>query len=451
MWPDPNNRSEIVEALAIIAESEKENGELREDQRAEQERLAARLAAIDLERIKRNAQNPDMCEGPTGPDGAAATSSGDRSKGLRAIERNSNVISTEGADRLDKLLRTDDPNGVAARYLDAVGDPAYNSGFGKVLMDPVHGHLRHTPEEVAAFRRVTTVEAEQRALGVTTGSAGGFALPIAIDPSILLSSNGVLNPIRQLSTVETISTNEWRGVSSDGVTASFAAEATETTDNSPTLVQPTIITRKAQCFVPFSIEVGEDWGSLQQELARLFSDAKDVLEATVFLTGVAASNQPIGILGSTGGLTTTQRVQTAVAATFAVGDPWLLKAGLPARFTGNASVVANPAILDKVFRFTGGNSAEPPIMPTREGPCFGKPAYELSTMVSTTTTGSKIMLAGDFKAGYRIADRIGGQVEIIPHLFGAAQRPTGQRGAYFYFRVGAAPQVLNALRYLEVL
>jgi len=63
------------------------------------------------------------------------------------------------------------------------------------------------------------------------------------------------------------------------------------------------------------------------------------------------------------------------------------------------------------------------------------------------------MVGGDLKTGYRIVDRIGSAIEIIPHLFGAAQGqfPTGQRGAYFYWRVGGGVVAPNALRYLEVL
>ncbi len=43
------------------------------------------------------------------------------------------------------------------------------------------------------------------------------------------------------------------------------------------------------------------------------------------------------------------------------------------------------------------------------------------------------MVGGDLKTGYRIVDRIGSAIEIIPHLFGAAQGqfPTGQRGRTF--------------------
>jgi hypothetical protein len=48
-----------------------------------------------------------------------------------------------------------------------------------------------------------------------------------------LSSSGVLNPIRQLATVRTMSTRELRLVTSDGVTAQYQAEAPKRSTTRP--------------------------------------------------------------------------------------------------------------------------------------------------------------------------------------------------------------------------
>lgn len=82
---------------------------------------------------------------------------------------------------------------------------------------------------------------------------------------------------------------------------------------------------------------------------------------------------------------------------------------------------------------------------------MGRPVAEWSTMVNTTTTGSKVLILADWKARYRIVDRIGMSIELVPHLFALANnRPSGQRGLYAFFRVGGGVQVANAARYLEV-
>ena len=42
-------------------------------------------------------------------------------------------------------------------------------------------------------------------------------------------------------------------------------------------------------------------------------------------------------------------------------------------------------------------------------------------------------LLGDFSR-FLIVERIGLQIELIPHLLGANRRPTEERGLYAYFR-----------------
>ena len=143
-------------------------------------------------------------------------------------------------------------------------------------------------------------------------------------------------------------TDQWKGVSSAGVTASYDAEAAEVSDDTPTLAQPTIDCAMGRAFVPFSIELGQDWSTLQQELAKLISDGRDVLDATQFLTGTG-TDSPAGVLT---GLTTTQRVQTAGAGAIAIGDVYALKQAVPARFMPSATWAFHPNRLDSVFRLT---------------------------------------------------------------------------------------------------
>jgi HK97 family phage major capsid protein len=123
--------------------------------------------------------------------------------------------------------------------------------------------------------------------------------------------------------------------------------------------------------VPFSIELGQDWGGLQTELAKLFADARDVVDATQMLTG-SGTNAPKGILT---GLTTTQRVQTDVAATLDVDDFWDLKGNVAStRFFANSTFAMHPGMADRVYRFTpSGSTTEPQAMPTRDGPLMGRP------------------------------------------------------------------------------
>jgi HK97 family phage major capsid protein len=145
-------------------------------------------------------------------------------------------------------------------------------------------------------------------------------------------------------------------------------------------------------------------------------------------------------------------VQTAGVATYAVADPWTLRQAVPPRFLNNVTFVAAPAIWDTTYRFVAqGSTTEPRQLADgdRGGDFLGRPKQELSTMVTTTTTGSRIMVAGDWSQ-FKIVDRIGLNVEVVPHLFGSANRyPLGMRGIYAWWRVGSGVVVPNAFRYLE--
>jgi HK97 family phage major capsid protein len=378
-----------------------------------------------------------------------------RDAGLRAIESHQHALNAEASDRLDKLLRSDDPAGLGGRYLAAVGAPAYKRAFAKILKNPSDAHLRMTTEEQLAVQEVVAAE-EARAMGSATGSAGGFGIPIEIDPTINLLGAGALNPIRQYATVRAMSSLTLRLVSADQVAASYTAEAAEVADSSPTLTQPTLTAAKGHAFIPYSIEVAGDYPRLADELATLLADARANLDNTMFLTG-SGTNQPTGVL--TGLSSTSWRQQTATVAVTAIADAYALKNAIPARHLPRTVFAAHPSVFDVFFRFVGGGSTEPPVLGpslgARDGKFLGYEKFEWSAMATTTTTtGTKIMLAGDFKAGFVIGDRIGASLEPIPMLFGATNRfPTGQRGLYFWWRTGS--QVVSTstnapLRWLEV-
>jgi HK97 family phage major capsid protein len=369
-----------------------------------------------------------------------------RDQALRTIEKHAGVLSPEAGDNLESLVRHRDPTGVDAKYITAAGSPHYASAFAKLLRYQ-DAHLRWSAEESAAVRRASAVE-EERGLVSGVGAQGGFALPIDIDPSILLSSSGALNPVRSVARVITMSTREWRGVSSAGVTASYDPEAGEVSDDTPVLAQPTIISAMGRAFVPYSIEISADWAGISEELARITADARDVLDATMLYSGTG-TDQPAGVRT---GLTTTQRVLTDVAATFDVDDAYDIKGQLPARFMPNATWAAHPTKWDTIFRFTpSGSTTEPQALPTRDGAFIGRPKIEWTAVPTALTTGTTQLLYGDFRAAFTIGDRLGMTAEIVGHLMGATRRPTAERGFFCYWRTGSKTVIPEALRYLETL
>ncbi len=364
------------------------------------------------------------------------------SAALRAVERNG--LTGESADRLDRLIRDHegDPAGFGPRYIAAVANPAYSRAFGRILRSPQMAPYEMSPEEATSVREVRQADS-QRALSLT-GASGGFAVPFDLDPTLLNTSNGATNPVREFARVVTIAHDEWRGVSSGAITAAYAAEATETTDNAPTLAQPTISTEKAQAFIPFSIEVGMDWATMQQDLSVLLADAKDTLEATKFVTGTG-TNEPAGYIT---GFTTT--VNATAGGVFDLEDLYRLSSELPARYQGRGTFAASMAIYNKIRQFdTAGGAGiwADSLTVGTPGRLLGRPAYTVSTMSTVTTTGALFLAYADFSR-FVIVDRIGLQVELVSHLVGTNHRPTGQRGLYCYFRNSSKVVDSNAGRVL---
>jgi HK97 family phage major capsid protein len=347
---------------------------------------------------------------------------------------------------VEHLIDTIDSNdGQFSRYLLTTGSSDYKRAWGKYLA----GAPRSQREDQLLYR----------AMSLTTTS-GGFAVPFVLDPTIIQTGNGAINPYRSVGNVTTQTVDEWRGVSSAGITAAFQAEAAATTDNSPTLAQPTVTTEMARAFVPFSIEIGQDWGSFQSEMSQMFADAKDVLEATKFALG-SGTNEPFGVITGATTVFTASNTNSLVIA-----DIYNVHNALGPRFRRNASWVANNATYDRIRQIdtAGGaglwvdnltlRSAAVPNSFTdgRMGAALlGKPAYEATSQSGTFTTGQLIAVIGDFNY-YKIIDRVGLNVEVIPHIFGAAQGnlPTGQRGLFAYWRVGAKVLDANAFRTLKL-
>jgi HK97 family phage major capsid protein len=259
--------------------------------------------------------------------------------------------------------------------------------------------------------------------------------------------------------VEQIPGDNWNGVTSAGVTAAFGAESTEATDGAPTLAQPTVSTEKASCTIPYTIEIGMDWGGFEGEMAALLQDAKDDLEATKFTTG-SGTNEPFGVL--TGATTV---VTTAGTTAFVLADLYALEQALGPRFRSRASIVGNRAIynLVRAFDTAGGAGIWVPNLTigpyANNGPTdarmkydvLGYPTYELSAMSgSVGSSGNLVMALGDWRY-YIIVDRVGLTVENIPHLFGTTNRlPLGQRALYAYWRTGGKVLDANAFRVLKV-
>lgn len=383
--------------------------------------------------------NPDINGGTGGGrfDGAKRT--------LEAAFKSAG-LDADAAGRAEALLSqgTTQDQTLAAQWVDAAGDAAYLSAFAKLAKDPSRGHMLWTERERGAYQKAKAVQGQLKAGSITGNSE---LLPLNLDPTIMLTSNGSINPLRAISRVVQTVSNTWQGVTSAGVTAEWKAEGAQMTDASPGTDPAPIPVHFGDAWVPFSFELDQDAGpSWLRDLSMLLNDAAALLQATAYTTGTG-TGQPTGIITA---LPVGSIVASAGADTFAKGDVYALQNAQPPRFQANAQWCANLSIINLMSQMetTAGARLFPELS---DGRLLNRPIHELSDMDGTITAlaDNKVLLYGDF-SNFVIADRIGSSVEFVQNVVGIDGRPTGQRGVMLWFRTGSDVVVDNAFRLLNV-
>lgn len=369
-----------------------------------------------------------------------------RDKALKALEDKelTSHLEARQLDHLDRVLRTRNKNSDGdhiARRLLLTEHPDYRSAFMKLMARP---NAVLTAEEGRAVSQFD----EFRAMNIGTDSAGGYGVPVVIDPTIILTAQGHPNDFFSLSRVEVITTDTWRGVSSAGMTWSFDPEAAEVSDDSPALAQPTVPTHKAQGFIPYSIEVGQDYPGFAAEMSKLLAAGYSELLVESFTTGTG-TGQPTGIVTALAG--TTSVIDVATTGTLTAADINAMWAALPIRYR-NASTawMSSTSVNNNIQQLGSGNDAAFTVNFTEEGVMVlkGRRAYLNDYMANLGGAVSGLAIVGDW-SNYLIAQRAGMSVELVPHLTGANGRPTGERGWYAWARVGADSINDNGFRMLS--
>ncbi len=319
-----------------------------------------------------------------------------------------------------------------ARHILATGSPDYHRAFAKKLAG-----MDLTERERAAIATV----------GTTT--TGGYNVPFQLDPTLILTSDGSVNPLPGIARVEQINVgNTWKGVTTAGVTASYGTEAAAVTDGAPTFGQPEVTVRKAKALIKFSIESDGDWPRLQSEMARLLQDAKDELEADKFVNGTG-TNEPEGVLY---GIASTYNVGTTGDG-FDTDDLRVLVNRLPDRWEPRARFLAHRAVYTEAERLDAASGLNPTHRPLVQGAplsLLGYPRHNSSAMESDfTTAANRVAIFGDFNQ-FLIVEKIGLTVELIPHMVNGDGNPTGERGLFAYWRNSSVVLVDSAFRVLTI-
>lgn len=360
-----------------------------------------------------------------------------------AIERMQGTTPQRRETMQQILQRWDTKDSRLSQQLLATSSPDYLRAFAKLAANNGRGEGLSDRERGAVARAMSLTDA-----------AGGYLVPFQLDPTVILTSDGSVNEIRQISRTVVATGDVWNGVSAGAVNWSFYAEAAQVTDDAPTFAQPTVTVRTARGFVPISLEAFMDEANVATEVGRLLAEGKDELEAQVFTDGTAGANEPVGIVTALVAAGGSVIVPSATTDIFALEDVYETYGQLPARHRRRANWLANNLTYTATRQFdtAGGSALWAQLGEATPQTLLGRGAFESETMDGTVNAAQNNYLAifGDFQH-YVIADRIGMTVEFIPHLFHIDNnRPSGQRGWFAFYRVGANVTHAGAFRLLNV-
>ena len=341
---------------------------------------------------------------------------------------------------VETLARVEGDKRAVARLMIATGNQHYRSAFAK--------YMQGAPHLIDDVER----QAITRAQAIGTGAAGAFAVPFTLDPTIIGITASTKNPIRSVARVVQTFSESWNGVTGTAVSFSWDAEATEVSDDSITLAQPSIPVHKLTGFVPFSIEVGQDWAGIEADLRRMMMEGRDNAEGAAHVTGTG-SGQPTGIVTELAG--GSSEINEASAGTFTGPDVYAALNALNERYLDNATWAMSLPTANAIRQLdtSGGGNFWVSLGGGAPESLLGLPHIRVNNMdsgASLSAGDNYVVIVGDWSR-YVIVDRIGLQIEMIPHLFATGNnRPSGQRGLYAFLRTGAESVDDNAFSLLNV-
>lgn len=457
--PTVENLTELRTALvARLGEinSAAGDGDLSDAQATEWESVEAEIASTDTaistaERSARLADsrrrfgapsiNGGVKSGLEGRDVRTFSSSELRDKALKVLDSDgASHLRDDQRTKVARMLRESLPQRsgrhIAERMM-LTEDDDYRAAFMQLT---TRGVVSLTPEQARAVQRFE----EWRGMSVGTPSEGGYGVPVLIDPTIILTAQGSPNDILNVARVETITTNAWKGVTSAGMTWKFRAERTAVTDGSPTLAQPVVNTHRADGFIKWTFEVGQDYPGFASEMEILLREGYSELLAQKLTVGAGdGSDEPYGIVTALDANTNVE-IATTTAATLGAVDINKMWAALPVRYrTGPARTawMSSTGVNGNIQQLGAGNDAAFTVSIDEEGVTRlkGRPAYENDYMASlpTGTAAANLAIVGDWR-NYLVAQRAGMSIELVPHVFDTTTNlPTGERGWLAWARVGA--------------
>ena len=451
--------AELVEAEELDETQEARFAELTSDEdnpvhalEAEKKQIESRLAVLEAaDRVGATEIGEDrhvpnfMKQTETDVDLRTASRGEVRDAALKVLEnehRDQMVpVSDENAAHIQKLINTRSQNldgDVVARRLLVTETDAYRSAFGKAMAYAQPAWNAEEQNAISQFRA-----AEQS----LTSASGGYGVPVLIDPTVILTSGAAVAPLLGVSRIENITNNVWKGVSSAGVAFANEAESDPIAAQQATFAQPTVTPEKAAAFIPYSFEIEGDYPNFAGEMQTLIEQAYVDFLAVETATGAA------GVVGIFTAIDATAGSEVAVTTDGALGpeDALIPYKDLNERDRARATWFMNVSVESELRQSSNDGGLYTTNLSTDGiGPLLGKRVLlsDYAPAFTGTTGAANLAILGNFQK-YVIAQRVGMNVELIPHVFHSDGTPKGQRGWLAWARVGADSVDDGAFRLLQ--
>lgn len=456
-------KPEVIEAeLEVQRKAVLEVADMEEPEDADIERSTTALDLIeDLEaELARSTEYHDRVEAVRS---SQATEPGDqrevrRSRGPEVMVKQDpfDILRTSATHHMDEteLIRTyqdanlsaierlDMPDGYTGSFEKYVKRHRRDVSWSRNMLARMRPDYIEAWEKAVTGREILMTDVERAAIAVGTNTAGGYLVPTHLDPTLILTNAGAKDVVRSISRVVSLTggANRWNGVSTAGSTASWDAELTEVSDDTPPFAPIQIPVFSAKSLIQASIESFEDIQGLAGDVQMLLADSRTRLEAAAHMTG-NGTTQPTGIFTALDANTNVE-LQLTTGHTWTRADLARVTTALGDRWTDGSRWLMHPIFAEEIAALGTalGASYSVDLTQNAASQLMGFPVTTSFTAPSTsqTTTVDNLAVFGSFD-NYVIVDKPGStSIEFIPHLFNTSNNlPDGRRAWYMHFRNGA--------------
>lgn len=251
------------------------------------------------------------------------------------------------------------------------------------------------------------------------------------------------SPIRAIADVRTTGSHTILLPKRTGITnAVWVGETTARTASEPTFDQSEIAVKELATYVDISLRMLEDSANVEAEVRLALAEDFGAKEAVSFVNGTTAV-EPQGFMVAAGVAETNNGHATDLSADALIR----LMYAMPATYRNRGAWVMNGTTLAAVRTLKDGNGNylwQPSYQAGQPETILGRPVVEALDMPNIELDATPIIF-GDFKAGYRIYDRVA--LDVMPDLL--TQRTTGLARFHARRRVGAGvvrPDVFRKLK-----